>query len=272
MKRKHNILMVLLAFCAGGVVASSAVSIPQEEISGASREMQDETVTVKFDSGQLAKAATDGIGSPELFNFESVKVQSVQATGGEVTAKVTKVGDRVTARLRGDKLFEVRVKGVGDRDSKLDVQYNLSGLDATVDMSKREAEVEATLRIRNHESTRMWTRAKKKLGMTFRVTAIPKPFHFNVKVSLLVKVLDDGRVVLVPKSWTPANKEDKIDIKISGQKLPDGWATIKPIDAESVQIDMDIPFGAGDRTIKNPLRHAIDKVMGREFFIGSLPK
>jgi hypothetical protein len=93
-----------------------------------------------------------------------------------------------------------------------------------------------------------------------------------LKTVVDVVVKDDRSVVIIPRLWRPANPNDRIDIKISGQKLPDGSATITPLDAKNVRIDMNLPFDAGDRTIDNPLHAAFGKVLNREFVVGELPR
>jgi hypothetical protein len=255
-----------------GVLALAATFV-----AGSLESTASETASVAFDSKLIAKNVEDSLGAPARFNWESVKVNSIQVTGGNAKADLIKQGDTVTAHIRGDKVFAVTGTGVGDRDSKLHVSMELVGLDAKVSLVERQAEVEASIRVVNHENCRMWTRVKNQrtspfTRITFRVTAIPRPLDVQLKVRARVTIRSDGTVVLVPLSWKPANPDDKIDVKISGQNLPDGWATIKPLDVETFRVDMDIPFDAGDRTIKNPLRDVLGKAMGREFILGKLPQ
>lgn len=246
--------------------AMSFLSVPDTE--------PEKPVTVTIDSAKVAAGVKEALGDPARFNWEEVKVESLDVAGGTVHVDFQKDDKAGYARVRGDSIFAVTAKGKGDRDSSLDIEFQLIGLDAEVPLDSRTAEVEAELRVISRESCRVWTRAKHVKNpfgrVTFRITAIPLPFDVKLRCKLDVEVRKNGDVVLIPRSYRPVNGKDKIDIKISGQKLPDGDAVIRPLDAETTRIDMDIPFDAGDRTIKNPLRAAFEKVRDKEFKLGTI--
>lgn len=235
-----------------------------------------EVTTVSWDNASIAPGVKAGLGEPSRFNWESVRVTDLSVEGGKVQADLIKDGEIVRARVHGEHIFTVTAKGKGDRDSGFHVTASLKDLDGTISLTDRRAEVDAVLQVVNHEGCRVWTRAKNQkttpwTKMTFRVTAIPRPCDITLISRIRIEVRSDGTVVLTPVSWRPKNPDEKIDIKISGQNLPDGLAVIKPLNAESTRIDMDIPFGIGDRTIKNPLIGVMEGVIGREFSLGKLP-
>lgn len=235
-----------------------------------------EIAVVNWDNALIASGVRAGLGDPARFNWESVRVTELRVEGGAARAELARDGANVRVKVSGDHLFSVTAKGTGDRSSSLDLTAGVRGLNASVSLAEKQAEVDVVLHIVNRESCRAWTRAKNQKTtpwskMTFRVTAIPKPCEFDLICRVRLQVRNDGTLVLIPVSWRPRNQEDKIDIKISGQNLPDGWAVIKPLDVESIKVDMDIPFGAGDKTIANPLKKMLNMVIGREFALGKLP-
>lgn len=234
-----------------------------------------DVASVNLDSSSIAQGVKAGLGDPSRFNWESVRVTELSVDGGKLRADLTKDGDVVRARVHGEHIFTVTAKGKGDRDSALHVSASLKDLDGTISLADRRAEVDAVLQVVNHASCRVWTRAKHVSTlfdrMTFRLTAIPQPCDVKLVCRIRIDVKNDGTVVLTPVSWRPTNPNEKIDIKISGQKLPDGWATIKPLNVETTRVDMDLPLDWGDRTIKNPLVSIMEKVIGREFVLGKLP-
>jgi hypothetical protein len=259
-------LLIGLGLALGAILGAGA-GVPASE--------PDAKATIVFDSSALAQSVRKSLGEPSRFDWESVKVRSLDVHGGSVSAEVVKNGDAASVHVHGSEIFAVTAKGEGDRKSKLDITFALTNLDANVSLKSRQAEVDATVRVANRESCRVWTRAKNHRTspwsrITFRVTAIPKPFEVALKMRVRVSVAKDGTITLVPLSWSPTNAKDKVDVKISGQNLPDGWVTIVPLDTPTVKVNMDIPFGVGDRTISNPLRDALGKVIGREFTLGKI--
>lgn len=272
MSSKKNHIRTMLA---ATTLALAALGATPHNVFSADEATAAATVTI--DGKRVAESVRNSLGDPSRFNWESVSVKSLDVSAGDIRIDVANLGDEPTARVRGGAIFTVRATGNGDRNSPLNIEFLLDGLDATIALAERKATVEVDLRVVNHESCRVWTRAKNQRTspwsrMTFRVTAIPRPFDVRLKAAVDVGVKDDGTVALAVRSWRPVDPNDKIDIKISGQNLPDGGATIRPLDAEMVRVDMDLPFDAGDRTIGNPLRAAIGKVLGREFTIGSMPR
>lgn len=271
MKWKERLFNRMAALTVG--VTAAAATIPVRfALAG------DEPAPVRatLPGADLARAVTRSLGDPARFNWESVVVDGLRVRGGDVSVTLDRVGDRQVARVRGPAIFAVRATGHGDRNSPLDVEAVLTGLDVVVPLDRGTARVEADLRVINRQPCRVWTRAKNQKvpfgRVTFRLTAIPRPFDVRLKAVVDVSVKADGTVALMPRSWRPVNPRDRVDIQISGQKLPNGWATISPLDAPSVRVDMDVPFGIGDRTIRNPLHAALSPVIGREFVLGRVPR
>jgi len=235
-----------------------------------------EVIKTTLDSGTIARGVRVALGEPSRFSWESVAVTSLDVSGGAVRTEVTRLGgDRVSARIHGDNIFTVNAAGHGDRDTPLSVSFTLRDLEAQLSFATRQADVAATARIVGKAGCRVWTRAKNQKTspwsrVTFRMTAVPQDFDVQVRLRVRVSIQVDGTVILTLLSWAPSETAQEIGIKMVGQKLPDGWATIQPLDAETVRVKFDLPFDAGDRTIQNPLKAALGKVMNRDFPIGKL--
>jgi hypothetical protein len=236
----------------------------------AMREQVPEVISATIDSSTIAAGVRRALGEPSRFNWQSVVLTSLDTSGGSVKAEVTKVGDnKVSARVHGDNIFTITATGHGDRNTPLNVSLTLNELNAQISFANGQTEVEATARIVGRGGCRVWTRAWH-AGATFRLTAEPQAFDLQIKVRLRINIGNDGTTVLTPLSWAPTSREEKIDVKMIGQKLPGGWARINPLDAATMRVEFGMPKEIGDRTVDNPLRAAFDKVIGRDFVIGKL--
>lgn len=230
--------------------------------------------TVQIPGAVIRQGVSAALGSPSRYNWESVKVNTLRVTADDVPVQLTSAGLNGPIRIRSGNVFTVEASGVGDRNSRMRMAFTLAGIDATLSPQNRTAVVDARLRIESFEDgTRIWTRARDRFFMTFRYTLIPRRFDVQLSTRVRLTLGSDGRVTLTPLSWQPVNANDEVRLKLSGQRLPDGSATIRPLNASSVRVNINLPFGWGDRTISNPLRRAIDSgLMNKNFVLGRIPQ
>lgn len=226
-----------------------------------------------LDGKTVRAEARKSFQRPAEFNWESVRVETIEVSSGGLTGEASKEERSVRVRITGDRLLDLRVLGTGDSESPLDVTFSLRGADVVLSPGG-VADVDLDLRVRSDARTRIWTRArhvgKGWLRVAFRMTAINRPFDVTLRAKARFELSKDGVLTARLQSWSDPRNQ-RLTFKLSGKKLPDGELTIQPLDAASAKIDMDIMGGIGDRTVQNPLVAALRKVQNRPIRLGKIP-
>ena len=246
--------------------------------------------TFVIPGGKVAAAVRHRL-TPSDFNFESVDVSNLILSASDVAIEVEQTDSSVA--LRSNELVRIRAKGRGAFDTPLDATFTVGGMTAKLvsdpaaaKLSKNgqvivaAADVEVPLKVHVKPGANVWTRAKDVrtspwTQMTFRMTAQTHESNLDLKVSARVELresADETTVHLRFTKWTPLNPKQSLILDLDGKWLPDGNAIIRPLDAEVARVDIDLPFDIGDRTIRNPLKVALDKMIGREFEVARFNK